>query len=185
MTLNIIHDFRRLDRWKLLVAELYTQEIKDFRIWKSVAADYAETGIAVAHKQIVLDAQRRRLPFVTIAEDDIRFTGSGAWKYYVDNLPDDFDLYLGGLLFGSRIKKDRTIETFAGTHLWTIHSRFFDTVLAVPERKNIDSALGHKGRFVVCDPLVAKQHVTYSDRDKKVVDQSDYYKRLRFYDAKN
>lgn len=72
--------------------------------------------IAMAHRQIIQYAKKQGLRSITIAEDDTRFTASGACDFYVKQKPDDYDLYLGGILYGN-LQQSNTVEDFAGTFL--------------------------------------------------------------------
>ena len=50
-----------------------------------------------------------------------------------------------------------TVQKFSGLHCYVCHSRFYDTFLAADEDIDIDQALWGKGRFIVCNPMVAIQ----------------------------
>lgn len=162
MYLNIIQLLHREDRLALLTSELAGQDLKAC-IWPGILdPEDPKKGISRAHKQVVAWAKQQQLSSIIIAEDDIRFTAPGAFDNFIKKRPADFDLYLGGIYYG-KIKLDNTVEDFAGTMLYIIHERFYDTFLSVDEREHIDRVLAGKGRFVVCNPFVALQHDGYSD----------------------
>lgn len=76
-------------------------------------------------------------------------------------------MYLGGIYYG-RIKDDNSVSDFAGTMLYKIHQKFYDTFLSINEEIDIDRALAGKGRFIVCNPFVAIQHEGFSDNKKSM-----------------
>jgi hypothetical protein len=137
-------------------------------------------GIAMAHQQIVKWAIQENISEITIAEDDIQFTADGAFTYYLQNKPSSFDLYLGGITYGELLH-DNTVEDFAGIHLYTIHQNFYNVFLDQNGEVDIDRALKNKGKFVVCNPMVAIQRNGYSDNRKKAMDYSIYFKDRSLY----
>jgi|HubBroStandDraft_5_1064220.scaffolds.fasta_scaffold17127_4 hypothetical protein len=167
--LHIIHLPERTDRWELLQHELEAQQVTDYRIWAGIR-DYEcpQRGISKAHKQIIAWAKSGGLPAVLIAEDDIAFSGPGALDYFLNEQPSDFDLYLGGIVWGD-IQSDHTVDDFAGTTLYLACQRFYPTLLDLPEDKDYDRALAGRGKFVVCSPLVASQHSGFSDHHNRLV----------------
>ena len=179
MTAHIIHDKNDLTRWRLLKREIDTQHI-DIRLWPFVKHFNAVVGCMRAHKQIIQFAKDNHLPEVLILEDDVQFTAPGAFDYFISNKPKDYDLYFGGILFG-KLEADGTVRRFAGTHCWMIHSRFYDTVLNTKEGMNIDTALAKAGKYIVCNPMVAKQHDVYSNREKKIPNRKHHYKDYSFF----
>lgn len=178
--LHIIHLPVRTDRWTLLLSELERQGISDYRIWPGVKTARPSAGIAMAHQQIVKWAIRENLPEITIAEDDLLFTADDAFKYYQQSKPPTFDLYLGGITYGE-LMSDNTVKDFAGTHLYTIHQNFYSTFLDQNGEMDIDRALKNKGKFVVCNPMVAIQRDGFSDNRNKVMDYSIYFKGRSLY----
>jgi hypothetical protein len=178
--LHIIHLPHRTDRMTLLLKELGRQEISDYKVWPGIITVRPSFGIAIAHQQIVKWANQENLPEVTIAEDDVQFTADGAFRYYSQSKPSSFDLYLGGITYGELLH-DNTITDFAGTHLYTIHQNFYTTFLDQNGEEDIDRALKNKGRFIVCDPMVAIQRNGFSDNRKKEMDYSIYFKDRSLY----
>ena len=167
MKLNIIHLPNRLDRLQLLEAQLDEQEIRDYKIWPGILdSDNPKKGIAKAHKQVVQWAKDQGLDSIIIAEDDLKFTAPRAFDFFIKNEPTNFDIYLGGITYG-KINRNGSVNDFAGTHLYKIRQKFYDTFLLTPEEKDIDRSLANKGRFIVCDPLVAIQHNGFSDNQRK------------------
>lgn len=173
-TLHIIHLSERTDRMELLLKELETQDITDYRIWPGIRNEtHPCQGISAAHKQIVQYAKDNNLDEITIAEDDIKFTAPGAWQYYLTNKPGTFDLYLGSVYVLHEIK-GHAIENFTGLTLYTIRARFYDEFLSTPTAGNIDVNLYGKGWYALCYPFAAIQHETYSDNSKGLINYSQY-----------
>lgn len=142
------------------------KELRDegalFTIWNGLkSSDKAYLNIMHSHKQIVRHALNHNMKMVCIAEDDVRFCAPGAWKYFLANMPKDFDLYLSGIYQGP-IAEDNTTYNFSGLHLYVVHSRFFRTFLAAEEDKDMDRALAKQGKFVVCNPFAAVQYNGFS-----------------------
>ncbi len=167
MQLHIIHLKHRIDRLQQLNNQLFEQNIDHYRLWDGILDEKSpKRRIAKAHKQIIEWAGNQNLPSIVIAEDDIKFTAPGAFEYFIKNEPKEFDLYLGGITYGS-INSDNSVSDFSGMHLYKINQKFYETFLSIPEGKDIDRSLANKGKFVVCNPFVAIQHNGFSDNQKK------------------
>lgn len=175
MSLNIIHLETRSDRWSLLIKEIQKQGITDYKISPGIRTPQPRTGISLSHKQIVAFAQASGQPKVVIAEDDLKFTARNSYQYFLDHIPADFDLYLGGIMYGA-IKPDKTVTRFAGLTLYIVHQRFYEILLQLPNDKHLDQALENKGKYVVCEPMIITQYDGYSDNHKKRMEY-DYYQR--------
>ena len=126
-------------------------------------------GIALAHKQIISWAKQNKQKEVLIAEDDIQFSDFGAFTYFISQKPIDFDLYLGGITWGT-VRTDNTVADFSGTMLYAAHERFYDAILSLDITRDYDRAMAGLGRFVVCSPMVACQHSGFSDNQRRFID---------------
>jgi hypothetical protein len=168
--LHIIHLPHRTDRWELLQKQLQQQSVRHYRIWDGIRdQESPKRGISKAHKQIVEWAKYQQLPYVLIAEDDIWFSAPGALDYFLIHQPADFDLYVGGIIWGD-VLPDNTVSDFAGSTLYIASDRFYDAILDLPEDKDYDRAMAGLGKFVVCCPMVAFQHTGYSDNHQRDCD---------------
>jgi hypothetical protein len=165
MTLNVIHlphdnpgsPRHRQERWDNLMKELSHQKINDYKIWDGIKMIPTKTGISRAHKQIIKYAKENNLEQVCVAEDDICFYGSGAWEYFLTNVPNNFDLFLGGY-YGGKPDENNVMNRFDSLTLYVCHSRFYDTFLSVPENLHLDGALSLSGgKIVACNPMVCHQ----------------------------
>jgi len=179
--IHIIHLPHRRDRLSQVLKELDIQRVENYVFWEGfIDLEKPSRGIAKAHQQIITWAADLGLPDVLIAEDDIQFTAQGALEYFLANEPPDYDLYLGGISYG-RIKDDNSVEDFAGTHLYKIKQRFFETFLTLSGEKDIDRDLARKGIFIVCNPMVAVQRNGYSDNKHEYRDNNLYFSKRNLW----
>lgn len=126
-------------------------------------------GVNMAHKKVVQYAKDNGLEMVTIAEDDIVFSAVGAWEYYIEKMPESFDVYFG-MVYSGNIVCGRVFDYLAGLTLYTVHSRFYDKYLALPVMNHIDRLLGtlaNENEFYVCDPFVCEQSDGWSFHKKE------------------
>lgn len=172
-----------MDRLVTLQKELKVQGIADtdYELWDGVIHETIPfKGISQAHKRIVRDAALKKLPKVCIAEDDIRFCDKGAWQYFLDNEPEDYDLYLASVYTGHIDEKNET-KDFSGLTLYMVSQKFYPTFLALNELNHIDRSLFKKGKFVVCNPFAAIQYNGLSDNKKRVMNYDSYMNGRIFY----
>ncbi len=106
MVLNIIHDSRFFDRYEPLMEELKRQQIGDYKIWEAITdRKTVVESINASHKMIVRWAKENDMEEVLIGEDDLMIPNENGFKYFMDNKPDDYDMYLGGsYLIDNRIE---------------------------------------------------------------------------------
>lgn len=175
-TVNVIHDNLRVDRAELMYRELYEQEIYNFQLWPAIFDERATfAGISQAHKKIVRNAKQNKYPYVIIAEDDLRFTAKGAYKYWLSKKPKDFDIYLAGIYTGD-IKEDNTVDDWSGLTLYIVSERFYDTFLNVTIMNHLDRTLARLGKYVVCNPFAAIQWTTWSSNKQAMICHSGLLK---------
>jgi len=182
LTLHIIHnndDYFRLDRLK---KELFEQGIDNFFLWDAVYDERGTyQGINKAHKQIVQWAKENNLPFVTIAEDDIKFFDKSAYRYYLNSEPKEYDLYLGGIFLGE-IDENNETKRFTGLSLYRVHHNYYDIFLSAEENEHLDIALGYaRGKFVVCNPFAVRQHNGYSTNEKRYMNYDFIFSERKIY----
>lgn len=155
MLLNIIHDESQTGRWQLLKEQLERQRIRSV-CWPAVDKD-----IAQAHKNIIQDAKKRGLKSVFIAEDDLLIPAMDGWEYFINSVPNDTDLHLGGayMLEGTPNK----VRRFAGFHLYCLmqsgYDKFLNCDTSANSLENALSALAIKNqlRITCCYPYSAIQ----------------------------
>lgn len=188
--LNIISLPHRLDRQQSYMEETAMQNIA-YKVWPGVTTHKEYTNhrnISQAHKAIVRDAKSKGLPQVIIAEDDIRFSAAGSWKYYLSQMPKEFDLFCGVVYAGEvDPQTNRIISTkgMSGTNtLYTIHEKFYNFFLAIDESKHLDRELGRFGninKYYVCNPMVCYQIGGFSDNFKRWYYYEDYLENKKLY----
>jgi len=174
--INIIHLPHRLDREQSIMRELNEQGICRFKIWGGFLNNQdPASGISQSHKQIVRDAKNRKLTSVIIAEDDIYFTAQGAFNYFCENQPLEYDLYLGAISYG-KITENQTVSDFSGLLFYQVHEKFYDTFLDMSPGQHLDRALRGKGLYKVCPAFVVLESSGLSDNSGKQSDNRVYYK---------
>ena len=164
MILNVITLPQRKEQIKSEVDRLGITAV----YWDAIVQSNTVQAVSQSHKMIVQFALQNNLPEIAIAEDDCIFSSINSYKYFLDNKPDDFDIYLGGYYSGIK-RPDNTMYSFCGLHLYIIHSRYYRQFLSTSPMKNIDNAQAGFGKFVVCEPLVARQRNGYSFHRKREV----------------
>jgi hypothetical protein len=148
------------------------------RFWEGITDDelFPCRNISRAFKKIVSYAREERLPFITIGEDDMLLTSTTAWAYYQQHIPEDYDLYLGGIYAG-RIDGNRVTDGYSGHTLITVHERFYDFFLSANEDEHLDRWLGKFCRekiYAVTTPFVIKQLGGYSESHKRMQNYQAY-----------
>jgi hypothetical protein len=141
MRANIIHNSARDERLPRLLRELAVQGIDNYKLWDAIFLIPKCAGISRAHKQIIQYAKDVGLSQVLVFEDDIKFEAPGAFDYFLDNKPESFDIYLGGIYRGE--------------------------IIDVPGNIDIDHALNGLGDYHVCYPFAAIQYEGYSDNNRE------------------
>lgn len=179
--LNIIHKSEQVERMKLLKKELEEQCINEYNLWEGIYhSESVVRGINLAHKQIVEWAKENNLGEALIAEDDIKFCGKGAFDFYINNKPDDFDLYLAGVFLGE-VDENNVTKKFTGMTLYMVNNRFYDEFLSTDEHEHIDIALAYKGVYKVCNPFVATQHNGLSSNSGRYENYNHIFENRKLY----
>lgn len=173
MLINVISLERRSDRRQLLIDHLYDLRL-NYTFWTGIDTPLdpkrlALTNINLSHKRIVESAKIHRLPSVLVAEDDLRFSCSDSFRYYIDNTPESYDMYFG-MIYSGHIQDGRIMHGFSGLQFYMVHERFYNVFLSAPETKHLDSWLGercHEYEFKCCEPFVCYGESGYSDNFKR------------------
>jgi len=146
-TLNIIHLEKNKERRTSFLKQIIEHKIPA-SVWPGIIAELPWTGISRAYKQVVTEAKKNELPYCIIADDDFNLTCTESWQLFLNDMPEDFDLYFGGISGGAvdefeTGKNIRLVSDWSGTFFFAIHQRFYDIFLAADEMKNIDRWLGN------------------------------------------
>lgn len=181
MILNIVNGGAlSIGRLPNLLKELKEQGIEDYILWDGIHDTTSiKKSINLSHKQIVRSAKEIGLDFVIIAENDLVFTHPDSWNYYIVNKPLDFDIYLS-MVFLGQIDENNEVKDFNGLTLYCVAKRFYDTFLSVPDDEHLDKALANLGKYVVCDPFVAKQSNGISGNTGKYEEYDRLYEGREF-----
>lgn len=164
---NIIHNPDRYKRYAVLMKELETQGISEYKLCPAVIDWPVFRGISKAFKNIVQQAKDQEQESVIIFEDDIKFTAPGAYDHWIKNTPEEYDIYFGGIFLGE-ILPDNILKSFTALHCIRVHNRFYDKFLSADPDKHLDVALNETGGvFKVAYPMVAVQHDGFSDNAQK------------------
>jgi len=188
MRLNIIHLEKRYDRLVLLEEQIEAQLIFDYRLWEGeIIRKSRRTGICKSHKRIVQWAKDNNQPQVIICEDDIRFFAPGAWLYFLEKIPADYDIFFGMIYVGTFDDNNRINSVISGMTLYCVNERFYDKFLSIPDQSHIDrkvSELHGEYKFYVCNPMVCDQNGTYSDHLLSKTDYSSLLKDFSLFSGK-
>lgn len=179
MRLNILNG--RSERYAHCLEQVKSQAINAV-LWDSVYLGGRSTvkeTINASHKQIVRYAQLAEWEYVQIAEDDIVFTKPYSCDYYMSKMPEDFDIYLGMVYLGD-IDENSVVKDFTGLTLYTVHRRFYDTFLSVPDDDHLDRLLSGLGVYKVCQPFVCKQLNGFSSNTGKMENYDELLKSREF-----
>lgn len=153
---NVIVGHRQ-ERMPLLQDELTRQGITNYKFWDAVFLPSVKASINAAHKQIVEYAKIAEFDSVIIAEDDFIGTHPNSFRFFLDNEPPNYDIYLSSVFLGD-IDENNIVKSFTGMTLYKVHSRFYDKFLSVNPHEHIDHALSEIGGiFHVCNPMCFTQ----------------------------
>lgn len=183
--INVINLESRPERLEGFLKEAYFQGF-GVKVWQGEVVPYnAKMGICRSHKRIVQYAKDNELKWTCIAEDDCRFFGDsrGAWKYFVDNMPNDYDLFLG-MVYVADVVDNRITSVFSGMTIYFVNSRFYDFFLSIPDDVHIDRHLGltaniHK--YMVSDQYIAEQDGSKSDNTKTTCNYRPFLKGRKIF----
>lgn len=178
----VIHNIHNTQRKESLIQEMSHQGLKLRKDYVLVQAEMhrgkACTGISRSHKKCIRAAKERNMPYAIIIEDDIMFLHPESlikFQKYRSELPDDWQIYLGGIYDGTPVPISDCIATvsdkISGLHMYMVHQEFYDTFLQADEAANLDWWISTqaKAKMYLAYPMLALQHEFYSDNAKKVL----------------
>jgi hypothetical protein len=169
--INILNLPRRTDRRDAVTLQM-EMEKATYVFWNGVEGKNPIHNINKAFKSVIQFYKNQPTDRCFIAEDDLRWTGTGAWKFFLDNMPDSFDIYTGSYYSGSH-DENFIVKDFAGMTLVCVHKRYYDTFLSLPADRHIDRAIAASGaKIVVCTKFVAVQAPGYSDQRRREANDS-------------
>lgn len=138
-------------------------------------------GITISHKKIIQNAKDCEMKMVAVCEDDLIWFQSPdeqlAWDYFLDQIPDTFDLFFGMLYVGNWTKENKINSVFSAMTLYVVHQDFYDFFLSIPDDCHIDRHLGlhsNKFNFIICDKMVCYQSGVKSDNNQMCCNYESY-----------
>lgn len=181
---NCIHLWHREDREQSIRKEAKEQGFY-LRFWtgEEFRMD-RKKGVCMSHKKIVQDAKDCGYKQVLIMEDDCCFFGLGAWDYFLEHIPDDYDIYFAMIYVGNIDKDNRITNVFSGMTMYVVNERFYDFFLSLPDSCHIDRELGlysNRFKFLVCDKFICYQDGSRSDNNMMTCDYSSYLAGRKIY----
>ncbi len=165
--LHILWDDRRQEKYPLLMGELIQQGITDYELVPAIIDPKKNVieSINAGHKSIIRRAKENKLPFVVVGEDDLMFTAPNSWQYFINNIPETYDLYLA-----STYLLPVTLNLLTGFHLFICHEKFYDRFLSASDTEHIDNAVCDlKGDYKICYPFACLQRPSWSSNSKSEV----------------
>lgn len=171
-------------RRQSFMEEMATQRAK-YMVHDGVIDRPPFKGIAKAHKKVIQYAKDMKMKMICVCEDDIKFTHPDSYKYFLKNMPEDFDMYMGLIYHGEISDTRRVMNGFSGgMTLYIVKEQFFDTFLNVSENNHIDNNLGELAwdhKYYVCNPFVCTQSGGYSFNKKQILYYDEYLRGKTLY----
>lgn len=158
---NILFDDRRVELYDVIVEEMKRQGIKEYKWHSPIFEGSVVHSINISQKKIVREAKERGDKICVIFEQDIFFPADDGWEYFINNIPNDFDIFIGGsYLVDNRIEYTSPVtkvNEWVGNHCIAIHEKYYDAFLSTDQEQHIDTAQGGRGDFYLCYPMAALQ----------------------------
>lgn len=160
LIVNCLHLSSREDREKLAIQQAKEQGYY-LRFFEGIEIPTnRKMGICMGHKMIIQDAKDNDYPFCCVVEDDISWFGLGGWDYFLDNMPEQADIYFSFVYVGE-LKDNRIISVFSGMSCYIVYKDFYDFFLNLPNDCHIDRELGLTSNIhqYICCPKVPCEQI--------------------------
>lgn len=166
LIVNVIYDNRRMEDEDRLI-NMFKEHSIDFALWDAIIDKKTVVeSISASHKMIVSWAKSNEWPEVCIAEQDLYFPCIGSWEYFLNNKPDDYDIYVGGNYLLNEPENYTApyykLNEYVGNQLIIVSEKYYDRFLSVPDLAHIDTAQKGLGNFYACWPIAALQRPGFS-----------------------
>ena len=184
----------RKDRWEQTVKEVEklgnTYKLERFEAIEDTRNPAHGNSLTV--RAIIQMAKDQNMDAILLGEDDLELCDKSreAWETGVSELPEDWDILLGGVYYArGRIKVTEhlcKLSDFCALHFVLIRNTAYDLVLEYGKNNmgfnNIDRYMGRlamrkKLNVYVVWPMVSSQRAGYSNLRKKDVDDNKNNKR--------
>lgn len=167
MEINVIYDNRTSSDYDRLLNEFKEQGITNFKFWDAEVYSHSVLeSITASFKKIVKYAKDNNHNECCLVEQDLFFTAKNSWRYFLENKPESFDVYVSGTyLLDNRIEYKPTVikvPEWVGNQLIIISNKYFDKFLSLPDDNHIDTIQSGLGDFYVCFPFIGLQRPGYS-----------------------
>ena len=132
LTVNVIYDDRiNFDDKERLIKEFERVGINSYIFWSAVINEKSIVdSIAQSFKNIVYDAKEKGLKRVIVAEQDLFFPNVNGWKYFLENEPKEYSVYIGGnYLVDNRVEYKAPlvkVREWVGNQLIIIDESYYD-----------------------------------------------------------
>lgn len=173
----------RKDRWEQVTIDFERlrseMEITMKRISSVENSKKPSAGVAATFKKIIKRAKKKRLPYVLIIEDDLFVIDPRKVVDALNNVPEDWDILLGGVYHyvpDSKYNEHWTkVQDFCSLHFIIVCDRIYDKVLALnTNTQHLDRVLGADKSLNVylIHPMPCQQRSGYSNIRKKQVNDN-------------
>ena len=184
LVVNCINLMHRKERKEQAIQQSKEQGFY-IKFWQGIEYKHDRgRGVYEAHKQIIKDAKDNGYKMVCVMEDDAVFFASGAWDYFLKNIPNDFDIFFSMIYTGDINNENRITTIFNAMTLYVVNERFYDFFLSLPQSCHLDRELGltsNINKYFVCDKFVCYQDGSISDNNFMTCDYSPYLKGRKIY----
>lgn len=183
--INIIHQSSNEKRKTLLLKQLESNSVHSYRFFEAITTEETfARSCGMSHITLIKQAKENNLPYVIIAEDDLKFTDTNSYNKFLELInkasQTDCDILLSGVYVNKKIigenKEIQVIKKYNGCHLYCIFEKAYDRCLEfeqTPIDEHIDNFYCKNLVSYVCYPFVAvQQDNIYSDNVKQIVDYS-------------
>ena len=188
----IINLKHRVDRKEFVIKQLEEFDITNYEFFNAVntfgndALKSGELGCLLSHLELIKLAKEKKLPYITILEDDALFIPNfkNIYKKAIKEVPDNFDLfYIGSIqAIQPTMKKLIGVCNFSLTTVgYVINSTIYDKVIELLSRQSdtVDfiyaRCIQPNKKSYCAYPSLLEQKSGYSDILEKDVDYSLYY----------
>lgn len=183
--LSILHLTEREDRAEALKIQLQSNGVERYIMWQGeVNRHNRKEGICRGFKKIIQWAKDTMQPFCHIAEDDIFFLHPDSWKYYLSQIPEDYDCFWSMYFAGTNDENNRINGTCSGMTLFTVHARFYDFILNMDADCHFDrylTSLHEQFVFKVCPLIPVTQSGSKSDNNMMTCDYSSWLENRKLF----
>ncbi len=182
LIVNCLHLFHRTDREQSILQQAREQGFY-LKFHEGIENRHnRKMGICQSHKAIIREAKENGYPYCCVMEDDAIWLGKGSWEYFLENMPDDFDIYFS-MIYCGEIHNNRIMSQFSAMTCYVVAERFYDFFLdGIVDDCHIDRELGkHADRFkfMLCPEIPCEQMGGLSNNTlTKVNDYRPQLKRL-------